>query len=137
MPPGSAFARPPSAREIPETQAEPIHPDDVGALAAQARAVFAIAVALAAPPRALADLWGYIDDNGRAHFATAQLDARYQLFFKGRTTLDAPPPSRDDAAALERLRSTPLYQRVTASPNVRRFERLIEAHAKRQQLDPA
>jgi hypothetical protein len=39
MPPGSAFARPPSAREIPETQAEPIHPDDVGALAAQALAM--------------------------------------------------------------------------------------------------
>jgi len=39
---------------------------------------------------ARADLWGYVDDNGVAHFATEPLDSRYRLFFKGGSTLDAP-----------------------------------------------
>jgi soluble lytic murein transglycosylase-like protein len=30
-----------------------------------------------------ADLWGYVDGKGVAHFASKQLDARYELFFRG------------------------------------------------------
>lgn len=30
-----------------------------------------------------AELWGYMDDKGVGHFAPEQLDARYQLFFRG------------------------------------------------------
>jgi soluble lytic murein transglycosylase-like protein len=93
----------------------------------------ALAVALAAS-RARADLWGYVDQDGHAHFATQKVDDRYQLFFKGRSTLDAAKPARRVPDALA---ATPLYQRVTASPNVKRFEPLIETHAKRQNLDPA
>ena len=29
---------------------------------------------------AFADVWGYVDDQGLAHFAAEQLDARYELF---------------------------------------------------------
>lgn len=29
---------------------------------------------------AFADVWAYVDENGVAHFATSQVDARYQLF---------------------------------------------------------
>src|SRR5450755_1422 len=36
-----------------------------------------------------ADLWGYLDEQGGAHFATEKLDERYQIFFKGETNLDA------------------------------------------------
>jgi soluble lytic murein transglycosylase-like protein len=94
------------------------------------------ALVVLAPQPAAADLWGYVDEQGRSHFATERADERYRLFFKGRTTLDAPraPPG---GAAIERLRSTPLYQRVNATPNVERFTPLIESHAKRQRLDPA
>ena len=31
---------------------------------------------------ACADVWGYVDAQGVAHFATEKLDERYQLFFK-------------------------------------------------------
>lgn len=94
-----------------------------------------LAVALAfAPARAHADLWGYVDEQGRAHFATERLDDRYQLFFKGRSTLDAPKPG---ARVPDTLRASPLYRRVTASPNVKRFEPLIEAQSKRHNVDPA
>ena len=32
---------------------------------------------------AVADVWGYVDAKGVAHFATERLDERYELFFKG------------------------------------------------------
>jgi soluble lytic murein transglycosylase-like protein len=88
-------------------------------------------------PMANAELWGYIDEAGVAHFATERLDDRYQLFFKGRSSLDAnreDPPSRDARAALEQ---SPLYRRVVAHPNVRRFASMIERNAQARSLDPA
>ena len=30
-----------------------------------------------------ADLWAHVDERGVTHFAAEQLDARYQLFFRG------------------------------------------------------
>ena len=41
----------------------------------------ALALAAACAP-AWADVWGYVDAQGTAHFATEKLDERYQLFFK-------------------------------------------------------
>lgn len=87
-----------------------------------------------------ADLWGYIDADGKAHFATERIDERYQLFYRGPTNLDAPspaplvptpaPPPLDGTAAI-------IFNRVTNHPNVQRFAALIETEAKRQGLDPA
>ena len=31
---------------------------------------------------AVADVWGYVDAKGVAHFSTEKLDERYELFFK-------------------------------------------------------
>ncbi|HET9045832.1 MAG TPA: hypothetical protein VFO33_02650, partial [Casimicrobiaceae bacterium] len=67
--------------------------------------------ALCANP-AEAEVWAYIDDNGRAHFATHQLDGRYQLFFRGRSTLDPPRPDASEQEARAALERTPLYRRV-------------------------
>ena len=44
--------------------------------------------ALLAASAAHADLWAYVDPQGRSHLADHQVDARYKLFFKGETTLD-------------------------------------------------
>jgi soluble lytic murein transglycosylase-like protein len=35
-----------------------------------------------------ADVWGYVDDKGVAHFAAERVDARYELFFKGGESFD-------------------------------------------------
>ena len=37
---------------------------------------------------ALADVWGFIDEKGVAHFAAERVDARYELFFKGGESFD-------------------------------------------------
>ena len=85
-----------------------------------------------------AELWGYVDERGVSHFATEQRDARYQLFFKGRSSLDpapavAPPPP----AATEVLAGHRLYGRVQNHPNLVRYAPLIESNAKRQGVDAA
>lgn len=50
--------------------------------------VFAMLVALHAAP-ARADIWGYVDKEGIAHFSAARLDERYELFFRGGETFAA------------------------------------------------
>jgi soluble lytic murein transglycosylase-like protein len=37
---------------------------------------------------AYADVWGFIDEKGVAHFAAEKVDARYELFFKGGESFD-------------------------------------------------
>ena len=94
------------------------------------------AVLAASTTAALADLWVFRDDAGNAHFAPTQVDPRYQLFYKGSTNLDVPPPPApippDFDGAAEIIRN-----RVTGHPNVARFAPLIEQHAKSHGLDPA
>lgn len=87
---------------------------------------------------AAADLWGYVDDGGVAHFATEPLDSRYRLFFKGGTTLDAPDAGqRAEAIRDEAFRRTAIYQRAVNHPNLKRLLPLIERNARAQSLDPA
>lgn len=38
---------------------------------------------------ARAELWGYVDDKGVAHFAPEKLDERYELFFRGAESFDS------------------------------------------------
>ena len=40
------------------------------------------------PVAAHADVWGYIDDKGVAHFAVDKVDERYQLFYRGGESFD-------------------------------------------------
>jgi soluble lytic murein transglycosylase-like protein len=98
-----------------------------------------IAVALALfVGNARADLWGYLDEQGAAHFATEKLDERYQLFFKGETNLDVAARAKAAAPAeSEDFSRSRMYQYVTRHPNVAKFAPLIERDAKLNGLDPA
>lgn len=59
-------------------------------LSASLRCVIAGSVLLAAmlPLAARADVWGYLDDRGVAHFAVEKVDERYQLFYRGGESFD-------------------------------------------------
>lgn len=46
------------------------------------------AVLLLAGTPARADVWGYVDEQGVAHFSAERLDERYQLFFRGGESFD-------------------------------------------------
>jgi soluble lytic murein transglycosylase-like protein len=52
------------------------------------RTLAALLLALALLPAARAEVWGYVDDKGVAHFAAERLDERYQLFFRGGESFD-------------------------------------------------
>ncbi|HQT07920.1 MAG TPA: lytic transglycosylase domain-containing protein [Polaromonas sp.] len=49
--------------------------------------IAAAALLLAGTP-ARADVWGYVDGQGVAHFSAERLDERYQLFFRGGESFD-------------------------------------------------
>ncbi|MBI5275715.1 MAG: lytic transglycosylase domain-containing protein [Burkholderiales bacterium] len=51
-------------------------------------AILLAAAALAAAPAALAEVWGYVDAKGVAHFASEKMDERYELFFRGGESFD-------------------------------------------------
>jgi soluble lytic murein transglycosylase-like protein len=86
-----------------------------------------------------AEVWGYIDEQGRAHVATKPLDERYRLFFKGKTNADllSPPAALADPAPDAALAGSALYRRLVDHPNVERYAPMIEDAAKARGLDAA
>jgi soluble lytic murein transglycosylase-like protein len=97
-----------------------------------------LACVLAAPSGvARADLWGYLDADGVAHFATERLDERYQLFYKGETNVDAAARARGAAPADGDFSHSRIFQYVTRHPNAAKFAPLIERNATSNGLDPA
>jgi soluble lytic murein transglycosylase-like protein len=100
------------------------------------RAAIALAFALCAAP-ASADLWAYVDVQGKSHVADRQVDARYKLFFKGATTLDVRnAEAATRARALDALAGTVVYQRMHSAA-ARAYDALIERNARVNGLDPA
>ncbi|MEO8134319.1 MAG: lytic transglycosylase domain-containing protein [Betaproteobacteria bacterium] len=98
--------------------------------------------AITAATSARADLWGYVDENGRSHMSTEKLDERYQLFFKGAVRVNVPvvassPVAAAELKAQEAFRNTTLFQRMSSQPNVKRFEALIHQFAVQHKVDPA
>jgi soluble lytic murein transglycosylase-like protein len=99
--------------------------------------VVALAAALCANA-VRADLWAYVDGEGRSHLANHQVDSRYKLFFRGETTLDVPNgPAAERAQAIDALSGTRLYRRATDDSVARRYDALIRTHAQTNGLDPA
>jgi soluble lytic murein transglycosylase-like protein len=97
-----------------------------------------VAASCAWPLVAFADLWTYVDADGQSHVADHRVDARYTLFFKGRTTLDV----ADDVAAARAqaqaaLAGTPLYARATDPALVAKYAPLIAASAAKNHVDAA
>ena len=63
-------------------------------------------------PAVHADVWGYIDERGVAHFANEKVDARYELFYRGGESFDT---SKTPNAPPEEISTTP---RAVAVPTV-------------------
>lgn len=90
-------------------------------------AVFAaIAFALAASP-ARAELWGYVDGRGAAHFADAPLDSRYQLVHGAAPDALRVPGKTDGAGSL--------LTWLEIAPEVKAVTPWVKAAAKRHGVD--
>jgi hypothetical protein len=53
-----------------------------------AAAAMLLVLGLALAPSAHADVWGFVDGKGVAHFASDKLDERYELYFRGGQSFD-------------------------------------------------
>ncbi|MFC4345415.1 lytic transglycosylase domain-containing protein [Cupriavidus numazuensis] len=100
----------------------------------QAAAAVLMVAGLACAP-AHAELYGFVDDDGIAHFADRKLDERYRLFMRDGGSFDT---SREASAApksdLERHK---LYRYVVNHPNIAKVEPMIRQIAGKQDVDPA
>jgi len=104
------------------------------------RLLFALLALTLAAPAARADLWAYVDETGKPHFANEKLDERYQLYFKGRSSLDpvpaAPKPEAAAMTPLDAVRGHAIWKRIDGHPNVAKFQPLVARNARDNGLDP-
>ena len=98
-----------------------------------------LTLGLAGAASAWADVWSYVDERGVAHFASSQLDPRYEIFFRGNPT---PAPQADDGRAVPVVQdanasagSTKLMAFLDASQNFRAVEPLVRNAANTHQID--
>jgi hypothetical protein len=91
---------------------------------------------------AQAEVWGYVDGKGVAHFAAAKVDERYELFFRG-------DESFDTSTGLGKAREKPSTARAVAvpttapkliaffeiSPSFRQVKHHLKEAAKAQAID--
>lgn len=82
-----------------------------------------LAVLLAVPLAARAQVWGYVDERGVGHFAAEKLDERYELFFLGEPPLPAAGLAAESGWETPALRGTapPDTGAVVAHPKVLAF----------------
>ncbi|MFO1413955.1 MAG: lytic transglycosylase domain-containing protein [Burkholderiales bacterium] len=99
------------------------------------RALATCIVLLAACREAQADVWGYVDAEGRPHVATRKIDERYQLFYRGKSTADPAAPAVPPVDA--EFEQSAIFRRVDGNPNVARFEPLLARFARQHALDLA
>lgn len=87
---------------------------------------------LLAAGAARADIYGYIDAQGIAHFSTEKRDERYQLFARGEFATDSAATAEGLAAP-----SPALAKYLAEHPNLKKFTPLVQQTAKEHGLQPA
>lgn len=91
------------------------------------------------PLAAHADVYGYVDAQGMAHFSTVKLDSRYQLFLRGGDkafdAADLMTPGKLTKKPM--APASPLLQTLSQHPNLKKYEALLNQAAHEFGLDPA
>lgn len=76
---------------------------------------------------ARADIWGYVDGQGIAHYSALQLDERYELFFRGGESFNAGSASGSTARRGKGVAGAPskLLAYFDVSPNYKAVKHLL------------
>jgi soluble lytic murein transglycosylase-like protein len=82
---------------------------------------------------ARADIYGYIDEQGSAHFSIEKLDSRYQLFMHGDKAFD----SADLKAGGPLVVKPALLQYLAHHPNLKKYEIFLADAAHEFSVEPA
>ncbi|MBC7513319.1 MAG: lytic transglycosylase domain-containing protein [Herminiimonas sp.] len=101
--------------------------------------VLTLLAAMLAAPAARADVYGYIDADGMAHFSPVKIDERYQLFVRGDQQFDSAQFTATPAApiAIAAGRRSPLFLYLMQHPNLMKYEALLNQAAQDFSLEPA
>lgn len=85
---------------------------------------------------ARADVWGYVDEKGVAHFSADRLDERYQLFFRSGESFDT---SRKSGVHAGSMSGAPprLLAFFDVSPNYKAVKHLLREASVAQDIDYA
>ena len=96
---------------------------------------------------AMADVWGYIDAKGVAHFSNDKLDERYELFFKGGGSFSTDKADKSALAPISKSSSnyplpaggaqapTKLLAFFDVSPNYKAVKHLLKDAAQMHGID--
>ena len=96
---------------------------------------------------AVADVWGYIDDKGVAHFSNEKLDERFELFFRGGESFSTEKLDRSSLAPLGKSPNdhgqpagsaqapTKLLAYFDVSPNYKAVKHLLKDAAQTHGID--
>lgn len=82
---------------------------------------------------ARADIYGYIDAQGSAHFSIEKLDARYQLFMHGDKAFDSADLQAGGPLAVKPA----LLQYLAHHPNLKKYEIFLGDAAREFSVEPA
>ena len=111
-----------------------------------ASALVALLLGLVALP-AMADIWGYVDARGVAHFSIEKLDERYELFFKGGESFSTEKSDRSSLTPLDKSPPDAIQPAVSAqappkllaffdvSPNYKAVKHLLKEAAQIHGID--
>ena len=92
-----------------------------------------VLLAFAAAP-ARADIYGFVDETGQAHFSDVKIDSRYKLYMKTRPAPTETAAAPTDAPA---ILVAPRTGALRAPKAHAQYADLIARVAKEQQVDPA
>jgi soluble lytic murein transglycosylase-like protein len=97
----------------------------------------ALLLSLAARLAHAADIYGFVDDKGVAHFAAEKLDERYQLFFRGGARFDTADGlgGRAIGGGAPRPAAQTLLALFEQSPNYKVAKTALRDAAKRHEID--
>jgi soluble lytic murein transglycosylase-like protein len=98
----------------------------------------AVTLGIAFAQRAWSDLYGYVDENGRAHVSTRPLDARYLLFKRDRAK-DHPVNSANSKAGTSSAPTVVVVPKVAPIPKskVKLYRKQIDKAAQQYRVDAA
>jgi soluble lytic murein transglycosylase-like protein len=97
-------------------------------------AALGFAFAMASP--AHAEVWGYVDDKGIAHFAAEKVDERYELYFRGGESFDTANGLKTPrAVAVPTAAASKLIAFFEISPGYKQVAHHLRAASKANDID--
>jgi soluble lytic murein transglycosylase-like protein len=94
-----------------------------------------LALLLAVPVQAHAEVWGYVDEKGVAHFSTEKVDERYELFFRGDESFDTSRSGQAPRPAAVPTAPTKLIAFFDVSPNFKQVKHHLREASHDQGID--